>query len=67
VWLQLKPGGVVVARRTVVRLMKAIGLQGVQWGKVTRTMIADPATTRPADVVGRHCSWTFVDVCVRRV
>jgi putative transposase len=65
VWLQLNREGVVVARCTVVLLMKAIGLHGVQRGKVKRTTIADPATTRLADVVGRHCPWTFVDVCVR--
>jgi putative transposase len=54
VWLQLNREGIAVARCTVARLMKAIGLQGVRRGKVKRTTIADPTTTRPHDLVGRR-------------
>jgi putative transposase len=38
----------------VERLMKAQGLQGVRRGRRWRTTIADPAATRPADLVDRH-------------
>ena len=51
VWLQLNREGIAVARCTVERLMKALGLQGVRRGRVKRTTIADPATARPQDLV----------------
>ena len=54
VWLQLNREGITVARCTVERLMKVLGLQGVRRGKVKRTTIADPAATRANDVVGRR-------------
>ena len=53
VWLALNREGITVARCTVERLMKQLGLQGVRRGKVKRTTIADPAATRPRDLVGR--------------
>ena len=54
VWLQLNREGITVARCTVERLMKALGLQGVRRGKVKRTTIADPAAARANDLVGRR-------------
>ena len=54
VWLQLNREGITVARCTVERLMKVLGLQGVRRGKVKRTTIADPAATRANDLVGRR-------------
>jgi putative transposase len=53
VWLALNRAGITVARCTVERLMKQLGLQGVRRGKVKRTTIADPAATRPRDLVAR--------------
>ena len=52
-----------MARCTVERLMKQLGLQGVRRDKVKRTTIADPAATRPRDLVGRgfgHCAESVV-------
>jgi putative transposase len=42
-----------VARCTVERLMAELGLRGAARGEVKRTTIADPAATRPADLVSR--------------
>ena len=41
VWKQMNREGVAIARRTVERLMKRLGLQGVRRGKVVRTTIGD--------------------------
>jgi putative transposase len=54
VWLQLNREGIVVARCTVARLMRALGLRGATRGKVKRTTINDPAADRPADLVARN-------------
>jgi putative transposase len=54
VWLQLNREGVPVARCTVERLMRTLGLRGVRRGRRWRTTIADPAASRPADLVGRR-------------
>ena len=43
VWRQLGREGIAVARCTVARLMRAMGLQGVVRGKTVRTTIPDPA------------------------
>lgn len=56
VWLQLNREGTEVARCTVARLMRDLGLRGARRGKRVRTTIADPATVRPADLVKRHFS-----------
>jgi len=47
VWRQLRREGVAVARCTVERLMKALGIEGVVRGKRRRTTIADPANPVP--------------------
>src|SRR5919202_1723994 len=54
VWRQLGREGVVVARCTVERLMRQMGLHGAVRGKETRTTIADKASPCPADKVNRH-------------
>jgi putative transposase len=54
VWLQLNREDIDVARCTVERLMKDLGLQGIRRGKTWKTTAADPAAARPADLVGRR-------------
>jgi putative transposase len=54
VWAQLKREGVRVARCTVERLMRALGLRGVVRGKPVRTTVGDAAADRPADLVARR-------------
>lgn len=54
VWRQLKREGVVVARCTVERLMRRLGLQGVVRGKPVKTTISDKATPCPLDKVNRQ-------------
>jgi transposase InsO family protein len=54
VWRQLGREGVVVARCTVERLMRSMGLRGIVRGKETRTTRADKALPCPADKVRRQ-------------
>ena len=54
VWRQLGREGVYVARCTVERLMRDMGLRGVVRGRETRTTISNPATPCPTDRVNRH-------------
>ena len=54
VWRQLGREGVVVARCTVERLMRRMGLCGGVRGKVARTTIPDKALPCPADKVNRQ-------------
>jgi putative transposase len=55
VWAQLKREGLPVARCTVERLMRALGLRGVIRGKASvRTTIGDEASSRPLDLVARQ-------------
>jgi putative transposase len=55
VWAQLKREGSRVARCTVERLMRLLGLQGVVRGKRSiRTTVGDDAAARPADLVKRQ-------------
>ena len=54
VWRQLKREGHDVARCTVARLMRTLGLQGVIRGKPVRTTISDKATPCPLDHVNRQ-------------
>ncbi len=58
VWRQLKREGIEVARCTVERLMRDMGLQGAVRGRTFRTTIADDAATRPADLVNRDFTAT---------
>ena len=54
VWRQLKREGIEVARCTVARLMRQMGLKGVMRGKPVRTTISDKAAPCPADKVNRQ-------------
>ena len=53
VWRQLKREGFEVARRTVERLMKRLGLAGVIRGKPVKTTRSDKAASCPLDRVNR--------------
>jgi putative transposase len=54
VWLALNREGMTVARCTVERLMRELGLTGAIRGKTKRATIADPAAAHPADLVQRQ-------------
>ena len=54
VWLALNREGIAVARCTVERLMRELGLAGAVRGRPRRTTIADAAAARPADLVSRQ-------------
>jgi putative transposase len=54
VWAQLNRERIRVARCTVERLMRQLGLRGVVRGKSPRTTWGDPASERPADLVERR-------------
>jgi putative transposase len=55
VWAQLKREGTIVARCTVERLMRALGLRGVVRGKTSvRTTNVDQTSERPLDLVARQ-------------
>jgi hypothetical protein len=54
VWRQLKREGFDVARCTVSRLMRDMGLQGVVRGKSVRTTVSDRAAPCPLDHVNRQ-------------
>lgn len=58
VWKQLNREDVRVARCTVERLMRDLGLQGVVRGKKHKTTIPDEAALRPADLVERNFTAT---------
>ena len=54
VWRQMTLEGIEVARCTVERLMKRLGLQGVRRGAKRRTTISDASQQRPLDLVNRQ-------------
>ncbi len=54
VWRQLGRAGIAVARCTVARLMRQMGLQGAVRGKPVRTTVRDPAAPCPLDRVNRQ-------------
>lgn len=56
VWRQLNRLEIPVARCTVERLMRAMGLQGAVRGKKFKTTVADDSAARPADLVKRNFS-----------
>lgn len=56
VWLQLNREGVRVARCTVERLMRRLGLQGARRGKRVRTTTPDTSAPCPLDRVNRMFS-----------
>jgi putative transposase len=54
VWRQLNREQMPVARCTVERLMRSLGLQGAVRGRKCRTTIADDSAARPLDHVNRQ-------------
>jgi transposase InsO family protein len=56
VWRQLHREGIAVARCTVERLMRELGLEGVRRGKPHRTTTPDETAARPVDLVERDFS-----------
>jgi putative transposase len=54
IWRQLGREGIGVARCTVARLMRAMGLAGVVRGKKVRTTVPNPAAACPLDRVNRN-------------
>ena len=56
VWAQLDREGHRVARCTVERLMRDLGLRGAVRGRPKRAAVADTAAQRPRDLVGRRFS-----------
>jgi putative transposase len=53
VWLALNRQGIAVARCTVERLMRDLGLAGARRGKKVRTTVPGLGAVRPADLVQR--------------
>ena len=58
VWRQLNREHIFVARCTVARLMRKLGLRGVVRGRSYKTTISDDAAARPADLVQRKFTAT---------
>ena len=58
VWRQLVREGITVARCTVERLMRQMGLQGVVRGRRCRTTVPDESAERPQDLVDRDFTAT---------
>ena len=56
VWRELNRQDIRVARCTVARLMRELGLRGAVRGRTTRTTVADEASLRPVDLVDRDFS-----------
>ncbi|QJR02824.1 IS3 family transposase [Sphingobium yanoikuyae] len=56
VWHQMRREGIMVAKCTVERLMRAMGLAGVHRGKKTITTISNPKAPCPLDKVNRAFS-----------
>ena len=54
VWRQLQREGIQVARCTIERLMRRLGLRGVMRGKVVRTTVGDAKAPCPLDRVNRQ-------------
>ncbi|MDX2268349.1 MAG: IS3 family transposase [Bryobacter sp.] len=54
VWHQMRREGINVAKCTVERLMRAMGLAGVRRGKTTVTTISNPKAPCPLDKVNRE-------------
>jgi putative transposase len=58
VWHQLNREDIRVARCTVQRLMRELGLHGVRRGKTRKTTTRDETAPRPADLVERDFTAT---------
>jgi transposase InsO family protein len=55
-WQQLQREGLSLARCTVERLMRQMGLKGIVRGKTVKTTISDPDAACPLDLVNRQFS-----------
>ncbi len=53
-WKELTRRGIAVARCTVARLMRAMGLRGAVRGRKFKTTVGDDSLSRPADLVDRN-------------
>jgi len=58
IWRQLNREGIKVARCTVERLMKHIGIQGVVRGRRCKTTVSNPKAVHPSDLVKRQFTAT---------
>ena len=58
VWRELRREGRVVARCTVARLYRDLGLRGVVRGRRVTTTVPEPLAHRPQDLVQRNCTAT---------
>ena len=56
IWCQLRRDGIEVARCTVERLMRELGISGAVRGRTRRTTVADPTAQRAPDLVKRNFS-----------
>jgi len=54
VWKQLNRENIAIARCTVERLMRKLGIQGIRRGKVVRTTLSDTKAPCPLDRVNRQ-------------
>jgi hypothetical protein len=54
VWRQLRREGIAVARCTVARLMRQMGLSGAIRGTAVKTTVSHPAVPCPRDKVNRQ-------------
>jgi putative transposase len=54
IWITLRGEGIEVARCTVERLMRELGIAGVRRGVKRRTTVRDEHAERPADLVERN-------------
>lgn len=63
VWREINRRGETVARCTLQRLMRELGLSGVVRGKKMRTTIPDPSAERPPDLVKRNFVATAPNRC----
>lgn len=54
IWRQLQRENIAVARCSIERLMKLMGIQGITRGKRCKTTISEAALFKPEDKVNRH-------------
>jgi putative transposase len=57
-WRQLRRDGTEVARCTVERLMRRLGIQGARRGRTPRTTRSDPTLPQPPDLLRRNFTAT---------
>jgi len=63
IWIQLNREGIIVAKCTVRRLMRQMGLRGATRGRAfKKTTVTDAGAARPADLVERRWTQPVVDL-----